>query len=296
MIDGVRGIWRLSRFQEFAAFVVITTLLGAAAGEGSLDRPLIVVLVANWLAVGFAFMVNDVEDAPDDALTPAKARRNPVSSGDLSPRFAWLASLAVAGLAAILYASLGVGPFVAGFACLVLAYLYSYRGVRLKATPYADLASHALLLAGLQFLAAYLTFNGGSVPQWVSPLVLVLAISLYGQLFNELRDLEGDRQGVTHTASVSACTAHWLMMLCCLAWPLVSILSYVCAAWILLTVVLAALFSWRRLPRVARAESAIELQGPFQKPVEIAAAIALLAWFAGAWAPSLVSVLAGAIR
>jgi hypothetical protein len=65
---------------------------------------------------------------------------------------------------------------------------------------------------------------------------------------------------------------------------------------ILLTVVLAALFSWRRLPRVARAESAIELQGPFQKPVEIAAAIALLAWFAGPWAPSLVSVLAGAIR
>lgn len=303
MIAGARSIWRLSRFREFAAFVVITTLLGAAAGEGSLHWPLVIVLIANWLAVGFAFMVNDVEDAPDDALTPSKALRNPVSSGDLSPRFAWLASFAVAGLAAILYASLGVGPFVAGIACLILAYLYSHRGVRLKATPYADLASHALLLAGLQFLAAYLTFNGGTVPQWVSPLVCVLAISLYGQLFNELRDLEGDRQaGVTHTASLlGPRVAHWLMMFWLAVGGAAAAISILVVrlvpAWvILLTIALAALFSWRHLARIGRAESAIELHGPFQKPVEIAAAIALLVWFAGPWAPSLVSLLAGPIR
>jgi len=299
MTQRIHAVWRLTRFQEYAFFVVITTLLGAAAGQGSLGWPLLVVLIANWLAVGFAFMVNDVEDAPDDAMTPAKAKRNPVSSGDLSPRFAWLLSFMVAFGAMILYASQGWGPFVAGLACMVLAYLYSSRRVRLKATPVADLASHALLLAGLQFLAAYLTFEGGTVPQWASPLALVLAISLYGQLFNELRDFDGDlKAGINHTASMlGRRAAHFLMMV----WLLIGLASAVVSilivrlipVWvILLTVALAALLSWRRLPKGLHAQSTIERHRPFQKPVEIAAAIALLAWFAGPWAPSLISRIA----
>ncbi len=296
MREHVDAVWRLTRFQEFASFVVITTLLGAAAGHGSLRWPLVVVLAANWLAVGFAFMVNDVEDAPDDALSPDKAQRNPVASGDLSQRFARLLSFVVAFMAAILYASLGLGPFVTGMVCLVLAYFYSSRRIRLKATPFADLASHALILAGLQFLSAYLTFDGGTVPQWASPLALVLAISLYGQLFNELRDFDGDlKAGVTHTASLlGRRTAHSLMM----AWLLIGVASAAVSilivrlvpVWVIVvTVALAALFSWRRLPSVLQARSTIELHRPLQKPVEIAAAIALLAWFAGPWAPSIVS-------
>jgi 4-hydroxybenzoate polyprenyltransferase len=298
MTERIHAIWRLTRFQEYASFVIVTTLLGAAAGHASPGWPLMVVLVANWLAVGFAFMINDVEDAPDDAMSPAKAQRNPISSGDLSPTFARLLSLTVAVLAAIVYASLGPGPFVAGLACLVLAYLYSSRAIRLKATPVADLASHALILAGLQFLAAYLTFDGGTVPQWASSLAFVLAISLYGQLFNELRDFDGDlKAGVTHTASLlGRRTTHSLMMAVLLigvASAAVSILIVrLIPVWvILLTVALAALLSWRRLPRVGNAQSTIELHRPFQKPVEIAGAIALLAWFAGAWAPLLISRL-----
>ncbi len=296
MTTRIDGVWRLTRFQEYVSFVVITTLLGAAAGQGSLCWSLIVVLVANWLAVGFAFMVNDVEDASDDVMSPAKAGRNPVSSGELSPRFARLLSFAVAVMAAILYASLGSGPFVTGLACLVLAYLYSSRRIRLKATPVADLVSHALILAGLQFLAAYLTFDGRAAQRWLFPLVFVLAISLYGQLFNELRDFDCDlKAGVAHTASVlGRRTAQSLMM----AWLLIGVVSAAVSilivqlipVWVLLvTVALAALLSWHRLPRARHAQSTIELQRPFQKPVEIAAAIALAAWFAGPWVLSTLS-------
>jgi 4-hydroxybenzoate polyprenyltransferase len=294
----IDAIWRLTRFKEYAAFVVITTLLGAAAGAGSLRWPLVVVLVANWLAVGFAFMVNDVEDAPDDALSPDKAKRNPIASGDLSPRFARLVSFLVACMACALYASLGLGPFITGTACLVLAYFYSSRRIRLKSTPFADLASHALLLAGLQFLTAYLTFKGSSVRQWASPLAFVLAMSLYGQLFNELRDFDGDlKAGVTHTASfLGRRTAHSLMM----AWLLIGAASAAVSilivgflpGWVIvITVALAALFSWRRLPGVWHARSTIERQHPLQKPVEIAAAIALTAWFASPLAPSIASAI-----
>ena len=296
MAGNIHAVWRLTRFQEYVSFVVITTLLGAAAGRGSLGWPLMVVLVANWLAVGFAFMVNDIEDAPDDAMTPAKARRNPVSSGDISPRFARVLSFTVAVVASMLYAALGVGPFLTGVACLALAYLYSSRRVRLKATPVADLVSHALILAGLQFLAAYLTFGGGTLARGASAFALVVAISLYGQLFNELRDFDGDlKAGVTHTASLlGRRTAYALMM----AWLSIGVaaaafsilVARLIPVWVILvTALLAGLFSWRRLPGLLHAQSTFELHSPLQKPVEIAAAVALLAWFAGPWAPSLIS-------
>jgi hypothetical protein len=59
---------------------------------------------------------------------------------------------------------------------------------------------------------------------------------------------------------------------------------------ILVTLLLAGLLSWRRLPGVLHAQSSLELHSPLQKPVEIAAAVALIAWFVGPWAPSLISM------
>jgi 4-hydroxybenzoate polyprenyltransferase len=293
------GILRLTRIQEYICFVIITTLLGAAVARGSLGWRLIIVLVANWLAVGFAFMINDVEDAPDDALNPAKVERNPVSAGDLSVRSGRAASFIGAVVAAALYAWLGLWPFVMGVTCLAMGYLYSWRRIRLKAIPVADLVSHALMLAGLQFLAAYFTFGRGPAWQWVFPLTFVVAISLYGQLFNQLRDFEGDlKAGVTHTASlVGPRAAHLLMMtLFCIgvvsATAIVLVVRLI-PTWVLLGMVaLAAVFVVRPLLKVRRTQSSIELQGPFQKPLEMAGAVALATWFAGPWA---LSVLYGEI-
>ena len=292
----IHGLWRLTRFTEYVSFVLITTLLGAAAGHGSLGWPLVVVLAANLLAVGFAFMINDVEDAPDDAINPAKVNRNPVSSGDLSPRSARVYSFAAALLAAGLYAWVGWWPFMVGVACLTLAFLYSSRRVRLKAIPVADLASHGLMLAGLQFLTAYLTFGGGPLREWGVPLTFVMATSLYGQLFNELRDLEGDRQaGVRHTANLlGPKLAHVLMM----TWFCIGIASAIATffvlrlvpVWVLATMAgLALVLALRPLLRVRRGHSAIEIHRPFHKPFEVAAAIAFSAWFAGPWALSTLS-------
>ena len=90
------GLIRLTRYKEYPFFVIITSLLGAAAAHGFLGWKLIGVLTANLLAVAFAFMINDVEDAPDDALDLAKVKRNPVSATDLSARTGLLASFGVA--------------------------------------------------------------------------------------------------------------------------------------------------------------------------------------------------------
>jgi 4-hydroxybenzoate polyprenyltransferase len=287
------GVLRLTRFQEYICFVIITTLLGAAVARGSFGWRLIIVLVANWLAVGFAFMINDVEDAPDDALNPAKVERNPVSAGDLSVRSGRAASFIGAVVAAALYAWLGLWPFVIGVTCLALSYLYSWRRIRLKSIPVADLVSHALMLAGLQFFAAYFTFGHGPAWQWVFPFTFVVAISLYGQIFNELRDFEGDlRAGVTHTASVLGRRAAHLLMMALFCIGIVSATATVFVVrlipiWVLLGMVaLAAVFVLRPLLKVRRTHSAIELQQPFQKPLEMAGAVALATWFVGPWALS----------
>jgi 4-hydroxybenzoate polyprenyltransferase len=204
----------LTRYKEYPFFVTITSLLAAAAAHGTLGWKLIGVLSANLLAVAFAFMINDVEDAPDDALDPAKVGRNPVSAADISARTGRLASFGVALAAGLVYAFLGLWPFITGLSCLVIAYLYSWRRVRLKSMPFADLASHCLILAGLQYLAAYFSFAPAPFSRWVYPFIFVVAFSLYGELFNELRDLKGDQEaGITHTANlIGQRAASWLMI------------------------------------------------------------------------------------
>jgi len=299
------GVWRLTRVKEYVSFVVVTTLLGAAAGRGAFGWPLVIVLVANWLAVGFAFMINDVEDAPDDALNPAKIKRNPVSAGDLSARSGQAVSFAGAFVAAILFALLGLWPFVIGVTCLVISYLYSWRRVRFKTIPVADLVSHALMLAALQFLAAYFAVGPGPAWRWVFPLTFLVAISLYGQLFNELRDFEGDvKAGVRHTATlVGPRIARSLMMALLVMGVAAALITFfvvrLIPMWVLLvaaglTVILLA----RPLLRVRRSRSLVEWQQPFQKPFEHAAAVALAVWFVGPWFESLLllQILPAALR
>jgi len=283
----LRVFWRLTRFKEYISFVIITTLLGAAASRGSFGWLLIGVLVANCLAVGFAFMINDVEDAADDAMDPAKALRNPVSAGVISARSGRMLSYVVAGLAAGLYATLGAGPFLAGLASLILGYLYSSRRIRLKAIPIADLISHAALLGGLQFLTAYLAFGDGVIWQWVFPLALILASSVYGQLFNEVRDFDGDlKAGVTHTASrIGSSAARWFMTACLIIGVLSTVMILFVVrlfpSWaIILAAVLICLVYWRGLPRAGIKQSTILFHQLFQKAIQVAVAIALMAWIA----------------
>lgn len=198
----VRGLLQLTRYKEYVLFVAVTTLLGAKLGGGAFDVRLLIVLVANILVVGFAFMYNDVEDAPDDALDAKKAQRNPISAGMISPTIGKAACVLVAALVLGMYAMLGGMAFLLGALCLALAFLYSWRVARLKAVPVADLISHSLSLAGLQFLCAYFAFNQGQPYSWLFFLFVAL-ISVYGELNNELRDFEVDRKaGIRHTADL----------------------------------------------------------------------------------------------
>ena len=282
---------RLTRYKEYTFFVTVTTLLGIAAARGQLGWQFAGVWLANWLAVMFAFMINDVEDAEDDALNPKKINRNPVSSGEISPRAATIASFVVALASGIVYYLLGYWPFVLGSLSLFLGFVYSWRKIRLKNFAFLDLASHCMMLAGLQFLPGYMVFQQRpSDFYWLFPFTFVVAVSLYGELFNELRDLPHDLQaGLRHTVAVIGPRLGFGLMMLVIGigayCGFVSIfLLGIIPTWVvILLVALALVMIVLPTYRARRQKNMLALQESFQKPLEFAAAFALSVQFAAPW-------------
>ena len=289
MING--GI-RLTRFKEYLAFVIVTTLMGAsAARNGSFGWKLIGVLLANWLAVAFAFMINDVEDAEDDALTPHKCRRNPVAARDLSPFTARLMSFGVAAGSALVYSTLGKTTFLLGMITLLISFLYSWKPVRLKNIAFVDFFTHGFMLSGLQFLTAYFTFDSAPFMNWIFPFLFIFCISCYGEMFNEMRDLEGDlNAGLKHTAAalgpkVTARLMGAVIVLAVISGTMTVFVIRLIDSWVLwLVLALSLIFILPAVMRIRRNKNGIALQESFQKPLEYAAAIALGSYFTWSWA------------
>lgn len=286
----LNGLLKLTRFDEYVFFVVVTTLLGVASAGGRVDWRFLVVLLANWTAVGYAFMINDIEDAPDDALSSKKINRNPVSAGLITPKTARLWTFIVGAISAVLFALLGTWPFLFGLLSLILGFLYSYRGVRLKTIAFLDVLSHCLMLAGLQYLTGYFTYTTVLVRNWLWPFLFVVCISIYGELYNEIRDFEGDQAAqLRHTAIIlGSRTSHILMLSILMLGVLSGIVSFLfinlIPFWVFIVMtILAILFLFPQVIKLRRGNSSIEIQNAFQKPLQQAAALALLLQFLVPW-------------
>lgn len=204
--EQVNGLVQLTRWKEYVPFVipltVIGALLAARPNNALMDWRLIAVTAANILAVAYAFMINDIEDAPDDARDPARAAKNPITNGKIAPRLGYAASRLVAVLTLVLYAFGGTNVLLIGIGTLLLSHLYSWRPVRLKAWPVTDIVSHSLMLSGLLLLAGYFIYHNDPGLVWFVALGATL-VSVYGQLYNQLRDYDMDKAaGLYNTAIV----------------------------------------------------------------------------------------------
>jgi 1,4-dihydroxy-2-naphthoate octaprenyltransferase len=282
-------VLRLSRWREHVPFTLAATWLGvnmaAEHARAALDARLITVTVANMLAVTFAFMVNDVADAPDDARDPLRAVRNAVSGGALTARAAWLIAGAVGALALMLYALLPRPALLTGAATLTLGWLYSWRVVRLKAWPLLDVISHALMLSALLVLAGYLAF--AAAPGRVGWMVLIAGlISAYGQLYNQVRDVEPDRAaGLRNTTWLLGEHRARALMFACLGMAgLLLALTVMGGLWPLWLGPLAGLLLlpallWPR-PTDMRGSAALDLSGQLQWGTMLAAAALMAIWLA----------------
>ncbi len=284
----MRGVIRLTRWREYVPFVIPLTVLGAIlasqAQNVALDWRLIVVLVANSLAVGYAFMINDIEDAPDDAREAARAARNPVASGELTPRQGWAASLTVAIITLILYGLAGVWPFIVGSLTLALSHFYSWKPIRLKAWPVTDIVSHSLMLSGLLFLAGYFTYGSNPGLVWLVAAAATL-LSVYGQLYNQLRDYDMDvAAGLYNTAIVvgkrNARTLMYSSVAVALALMVYAVYVQVIPLWIIsVPMLIAPIFYFVRPPKTdMRGSAHADVSGNVQVQMLVLANITIAVW------------------
>lgn len=201
----LQGIIDLTRWKEQLPLLTLTFLGGLVAysvTNEALDWRLVAVAAANFLTVTFAFMINDIEDADDDAENPYSAQRNPVTNGSLDGRTAWGISWLVFGGAVALYALGGFNVVMVGLLNLSLSFLYSWRPVRLKSSTIGlDVISHTLMLGGLLPLAGYYAYTSETHPAIVLAFAAATLGSTYGQLYNQLRDYDSDRKaGIKNVA------------------------------------------------------------------------------------------------
>ncbi|MBN1562997.1 MAG: UbiA family prenyltransferase [Anaerolineae bacterium] len=212
----ITGLIRLTRWRDHLPFTLPATLLGVnmalTATEQTPDARIILVLLANTGAVTFAFMVNDIEDAPDDARDPARAAQNAITSGLITPRLGWFASVSVGLLALLFFAGVNAITLLTGTLTVSLGGLYSWRKVRLKALPVIDVIAHVLMLSSLLFLAGYFAYSSTPGAAWWVALGVGF-ISAYGQLYNQLRDYDMDQAaGLRNTAYLLGRTrTQWAM-------------------------------------------------------------------------------------
>lgn len=293
VVARLKGLLKLSRWAEHTPFTVPATLTGVAmaarhATGVTPDARVVAVTAANILAVTVAFMVNDLEDAPDDTREAHRAARNPVTMGEVTARDGWIASCVLGAIALLLYATASAAAFWIGALTLLLAILYSWRGVRLKALPVVDVISHALMLSALLFLAGYFAYDTTPGRVWWVALGVGL-ISAYGQLYNQLRDFDMDRAARLHnTASIVGRRGAQLLMyaglvaaaLCLLAtvllglWPL----------WLALVPLLMLPVLWIFRPHTdMRGTEAIDFSGRVQWGFMIMATATALVWLLAEW-------------
>jgi 4-hydroxybenzoate polyprenyltransferase len=285
----LNAVLRLARWKEHILFTLPLTVLGVNMAVYANDLALTVdyrlpaLLVGNILAVTCAFMINDVEDAPDDAREAARAARNPVSGGELTPREGWAASLVTALLALGCYAFLPLEAFLTGALTVILAFLYSWRGVRLKAWPVIDVVSHVLLLSALLFLAGYLAYHSAPGEVWLVAVGVAL-VSAYGQLYNQLRDYAMDRAaGLRNTASILGPRHTRRLMYAALALAVLClVLTVLLGLWplwlIAVPVLMAPLLVLFRPGTDMRGTEAIDASGRLQWGAMIIANCAVLIW------------------
>lgn len=284
----ITAVIRLTRWREHFPFTVPLTvaggLLAAQPASATVDWRLFAALMANLLAMSFAFMLNDIEDAPDDALDPDKSAHNVISSGLLGRRDGLAITWTTFLVSLALYAAGGAWTLLLGGVTLALCYLYSARPFRFKARPLTDVISHALMLSGLLIATGYFTYDSQPGAAW---LVIGAAslFSAYGQFYNQVADYQVDkRAGLRNTAVLlgerATAILGYLSIGLALLFMLAAILQGLFPAWLgtilVIGMIACLLFPWELDMRGNLAQDG----GNLQRPALIIANMLALTWLA----------------
>jgi len=288
MDEKISGIIRLTRWREHVPFTIPLTLAGGLlaveASQGAVDWRLFAVIVANILAMAFAFMINDVEDAPDDALNPKKKLHNVISAGILTRREGWIITWATFAISLVLYGISGMWTLILGGVTLALCYLYSAHPFRLKARPITDVVSHALMLSGLLVMTGYFAYDANPSNAWFVIIAAIL-FSAYGQFYNQIDDYEVDKEaGLKNTVVLLGKTPTLVLSYASLVGAIVcmgiAVTQGLFPAWLgtilVIGIVATIIFPWELDMRGNPASDG----GNVQRPALLVANIVTLTWLA----------------
>ena len=177
----------------------------------------------------------------------------PSAPGDVSLKVGYGALVVVALVTLVLYWISGPYAFLIGAITLIISHLYSWRRVRLKAWPVTDIVSHSLMLSGLLFLAGYFTYGVAPGLIWFAFFGVTL-FSSYGQLYNQLRDFEVDKEAGLHNTAIllgerNARVLMYVMAVLAAVCLLVAIIGGAFPSWLIVVVIVAIPVSFLFRPR-----------------------------------------------
>ena len=248
-----QNILILARLEAYMPVCFLSTMVGLNIAGGSHNlASLFIIGLANMFAMASTCAFNDAEDAPEDKL--ARSTRNIIALGKASKSTGYIVAVGSGIISLSLAIIAGGTVFLIIATLIVIAFLYSWRPVRLKAMPFWDLSTHAIM-GGLMFLSSawsYGIFWDGHVLSVC--LIFSLGIGL-ALLAHQLYDYEDDIAAkITTTVVVlGKRTTYWIkgciyfLIVCLLAkenlsgfFPFKLIMSFcfVASSVILITIIL----------------------------------------------------------
>lgn len=189
------AFYRLSRINvilhDYFPYLTIVTIIAVGFKISVLDYFL--GIVVSLLVHCYAFIVNDCEDAEDDARDEKKAKRNPISSGFITYKQGILIlQLTAIPALIIVFVFQGIPAFLVILSAIITGHLYSWKKLRYKSYPFIDVLSHAYALASFQVLYFMLMPNAEVNIISILAFFAVGLISIGGSLYNQVRDWKVD--------------------------------------------------------------------------------------------------------
>ncbi len=197
------GYYKLTRVRTIMEFYPFIIILGFLSTHTYINLLSILTSISILLLLVGSFIINDVEDAEDDAKDPKKVKRNPISAGILTKRQGYLFYFAVNALGLLPLVFISFNILLVGLVTAIVGYLYSCLPLRFKSRPIIDLLSHGFFLAGAEIIMFGLLPNNLADNKTLLTFIGIYLFSMGGDLYNEVRDWVVDREvGLKNTASI----------------------------------------------------------------------------------------------
>jgi 4-hydroxybenzoate polyprenyltransferase len=195
----ILGIIALARWTDTIQYSIVVTLVAIVSAGGYLGWRALIVFIVNWLSIIFAYVINDVEDAEDDARDEKKAKRNPVSNGSLTKKEGYIVTLAVFLVTFAIYVLIAFqvqnySLIWFGLSELVVGFFYSWKPFRFKSMPIIDFLSHGFMLGFASYVTVFYAFNTPFTINTILLAVMIFILSVHGDFENENRDYIVDKE------------------------------------------------------------------------------------------------------